>query len=511
MTVNKELEYMRMAADIARSCRSESGKISPKVGAVVVKDDVVLAKAFRGEIESGEHAEYTALEKKLKRDSISGCTIYTTLEPCTHRNHPKISCMDRIIERKVSRVVIGMLDPNQSITGKGVLGLRRANIEVNLFPTDLMTELEDLNRKFIREQVRLSALEQSEITASRLSEHVVSGDSALTIKNEEKVGEGLILTNQNIKSKVRHVNWAALSRGEQSILFDQYTQLHPKSHTRNYRTAYRKRQRKLQKSMPINVDIFNEFLSTFILPPIPTIPLTKLDKKELQNRYQAIIESVINVSSGGFSEAQKELFVRLYDYISCNELHPTLAELRNIDVCIVPGARWSLQQRADEAIKLQRISGCELILVGGFPAYEKDEVPLISESEAMFYYITSKSNVNISIDRIHIENRSTCSMEALVNSLPILNSISLEKDRPLTVALVTSSYHARRFYLQANNIYQHYDSVVADCVPVTVPATLDVHDITNTPNGDSEKLRVVLRTFVSEYLKLIGGRSVGEF
>lgn len=152
MTVQNELEFMELAVNIARNCKSEDSRSPPKVGAVVVKEGKVLAEAFRGEIEPGEHAEYTVLEKKLKDDSLSGCTIYTTLEPCTERNHPKISCTKRIKDRKIARVVIGMLDPNQNITGKGILELRRAGIEVALFPPNLMTVLEELNRDFIRDQ-----------------------------------------------------------------------------------------------------------------------------------------------------------------------------------------------------------------------------------------------------------------------------------------------------------------------------------------------------------------------
>lgn len=143
-------KFARLAIDEARKSVSESdGRAHPKVGAVVVKDGRVLSTAHRGE-QSGNHAEFVALEKKLSDEAIAGATVYTTLEPCTTRNHPKIPCVERLIERKVARVVIGMLDPDDRISGKGVRKLRKAGIETVLFPHDLGMEVEELNREFTR-------------------------------------------------------------------------------------------------------------------------------------------------------------------------------------------------------------------------------------------------------------------------------------------------------------------------------------------------------------------------
>ncbi|HEX9984210.1 MAG TPA: deaminase [Thermoanaerobaculia bacterium] len=150
-----EIAFMRMAIDEARKTKFEADRESrPYVGAVAVRDGEVLGTAYRGELALGEHAEFTLLEKKLKNAQLAGATIYTTLEPCTQRNAPKVPCADRIVERKVARVVIGTLDPNPLISGRGQRRLRDANIATDLFPADLMAELEELNREFTRFQKR---------------------------------------------------------------------------------------------------------------------------------------------------------------------------------------------------------------------------------------------------------------------------------------------------------------------------------------------------------------------
>jgi len=147
---SEDRKFARLAIEEARrSVAEDDGRPHPLVGAIVVKNGEVLAIAHRGEGE-GDHAEYIALEKRLPDAAVAGSTIYTTLEPCTTRNHPKIPCVDRLIERRVGRVVIGMLDPDPRITGRGQRKLRKANIITDLFPHDLMAEVEDLNREFTR-------------------------------------------------------------------------------------------------------------------------------------------------------------------------------------------------------------------------------------------------------------------------------------------------------------------------------------------------------------------------
>jgi|ERR1041384_1802039 pyrimidine deaminase RibD-like protein len=134
--INPEREFMLRAIELSRNCRDESDLPSPKVGAVLVKDGKIIGEAYRGEIVPGEHAEYTLLHKKLQTEVITGSTLYVTLEPCTKRSPNKTPCADRIIERKIKRVVFGCIDRNPNIRGEGEVRLMDANIEIGKFDSD---------------------------------------------------------------------------------------------------------------------------------------------------------------------------------------------------------------------------------------------------------------------------------------------------------------------------------------------------------------------------------------
>jgi pyrimidine deaminase RibD-like protein len=152
-----ERECMVRTVELARKCVSEdASKITPKVAALVVRDGLVLGDAFRGELGPGEHAEYTLLKKKLDTPEVqlAGATLFTTLEPCNSRNEPKVPCAERVVDRKIGRVFIGTLDPNPVVSGKGVQRLRDASIEIRMYDADLMTQLEELNEEFYRQQRR---------------------------------------------------------------------------------------------------------------------------------------------------------------------------------------------------------------------------------------------------------------------------------------------------------------------------------------------------------------------
>jgi len=145
---DEEIGWMRLAVNLGKRSQSEPGKQSPKVGAVVVRDSALLYGSFRGETGEGHHAEFCALTQ-LEGISLTGATVYTTLEPCTRRNPPKTPCAVRLVDRGVGTVFIGMYDPDPRIYREGWRVLRDAGVELRDFDTALREEIKVDNSEFI--------------------------------------------------------------------------------------------------------------------------------------------------------------------------------------------------------------------------------------------------------------------------------------------------------------------------------------------------------------------------
>ncbi len=121
----RDEEFMKLALRLARKGLGRTSP-NPPVGSVVVKGGRIAGKGYHKKAGT-PHAEVVALGEAGKR--AEGATLYVTLEPCCHHGRTP-PCVDAIIRAKIKRVVIGSIDPNPRVSGKGIEALRREGIEV---------------------------------------------------------------------------------------------------------------------------------------------------------------------------------------------------------------------------------------------------------------------------------------------------------------------------------------------------------------------------------------------
>jgi diaminohydroxyphosphoribosylaminopyrimidine deaminase/5-amino-6-(5-phosphoribosylamino)uracil reductase len=144
---NFDIKFMRLAIDLAKKGQ---GFVSPNplVGAVLVLAGKVIATGFHGYF-GDRHAEAKLLEDFLANGGvITGQEIlYVTLEPCCHYGK-RPPCVDAILASGVKNVIVGSLDVNPLVSGKGIEILRQNGVRVELI-LDFQEELAELNRVFV--------------------------------------------------------------------------------------------------------------------------------------------------------------------------------------------------------------------------------------------------------------------------------------------------------------------------------------------------------------------------
>ena len=127
---------------------------NPMVGAVLVDSNgTILAEGWHekygeghAEVNCFKHLEETIMNHQSPIINLKDCTLFVSLEPCSHYGKTP-PCAKLIIEKGVGRVVVGMLDPNPLVAGKGVQMIREAGIEVVVGVME--KECRELNKRFL--------------------------------------------------------------------------------------------------------------------------------------------------------------------------------------------------------------------------------------------------------------------------------------------------------------------------------------------------------------------------
>lgn len=123
---------------------------NPMVGAVLVSNEGQILGEGWHEQYGGPHAEPNCIrhaeESHPEGVDYKSCTLYVSLEPCSHYGKTP-PCAELIIRKGIGRVVVGMLDPNPQVAGRGVRMMQEAGVEVKVGV--LEDECKVLNKRFI--------------------------------------------------------------------------------------------------------------------------------------------------------------------------------------------------------------------------------------------------------------------------------------------------------------------------------------------------------------------------
>lgn len=135
--------YMNLAIEQAKKGHGRTSP-NPLVGAIIVAENRVISLGYHRKAGT-PHAEVNAI--KAAKGATKGATIYVTLEPCNHTGRTP-PCTQAILDCGITRVVVGMLDPNPHVAGNGVGKLIGHGIEVKVGV--LEHECKALNYPFIK-------------------------------------------------------------------------------------------------------------------------------------------------------------------------------------------------------------------------------------------------------------------------------------------------------------------------------------------------------------------------
>ncbi len=141
-------DYLRAALLLAQRAHPKDIRPNPFVGALVVSEEGEIVGEGYHQKAGKEHAEVLAINDALSKNAnLTTCTLYVTMEPCSH--HGKTPpCTDLILQHRIPKVVIGSMDPNPMVSGAKKLSEAGVMIELVNLP-----ELIEINSVFNINQV----------------------------------------------------------------------------------------------------------------------------------------------------------------------------------------------------------------------------------------------------------------------------------------------------------------------------------------------------------------------
>ena len=110
-----------------------TAKPNPVVGAIIIQGSEIISEGYH-EIYGKNHAEINAIEEAQKYlgkkfENFSDLSLICTLEPCSHVGKTG-SCAEFIVKKGFKKVIIGAIDPNPKVAGRGIKILESNDIEV---------------------------------------------------------------------------------------------------------------------------------------------------------------------------------------------------------------------------------------------------------------------------------------------------------------------------------------------------------------------------------------------
>lgn len=136
-------KYMARCIELAKNGLGSTYP-NPLVGSVIVYQDKIIGEGWHQK--AGEaHAEVNAIHSVKDKSLLPHSTIYVSLEPCSHFGKTP-PCSDLIVHHQIPDVVIGTVDPNEKVAGKGIEKLKAAGINVRV--GILEKDCQELNKRF---------------------------------------------------------------------------------------------------------------------------------------------------------------------------------------------------------------------------------------------------------------------------------------------------------------------------------------------------------------------------